>query len=125
MHNLPYCNNLISYAKKLRKDMTAQERKLWYCFLKAYPVKFYRQRAIDNFIADFYCAKARLTIELDGSQHYEESGKMKDAARTAALEKYGIKIIRFSNEDINKNFSSVCAQIDLIVKKRISIRNDK
>lgn len=125
MHNLPYCNNLISCAKKLRKDMTAQERKLWYCFLKAYPVKFYRQRAIDNFIADFYCAKACLTIELDGSQHYEEAGKMKDAARTAALEKHGIKIIRFSNEDINKNFSSVCAQIDLIVKKRISIRNDK
>lgn len=125
MHNLPYHNSLISCAKKLRKDMTAQERKLWYRFLKAYPVRFYRQRAIDNFIADFYCAKARLVIELDGSQHYEESGRLKDAARTAALEEHGIKIIRFSNEDINKNFSSVCAQIDLIVKKRISIRGDK
>ena len=73
--NLPYDRHLTERAQALRREMTPQERKLWYQFLRQYPVKVYRQRVIDHFIADFYCAKAKLVIELDGSQHYTEQGK--------------------------------------------------
>lgn len=121
MHKIDYDSEIIPRAKQLRKDMTEQERRLWYCCLKEYPVKFYKQRVIGAYIVDFYCAQARLAIELDGSQHYEDEGKQYDALRTAELEKQGIRVIRFSNDDVNKRFKSVCEQIDLIVQKRIEI----
>ena len=88
--NLPYDRHLTERAQALRREMTPQERKLWYQFLRQYPVKVYRQRVIDHFIADFYCAKAKLVIELDGSQHYEEVNMYKDPERTAFLEDYGL-----------------------------------
>jgi very-short-patch-repair endonuclease len=89
------------YARQLRREMTPWERKLWYCFLKDYPIRFQRQKCIDNYIADFYCFRARLVIELDGGGHYDpESGK-KDAIRTKILEQYGLKVIRFCNRDID------------------------
>ena len=99
--------------------MTPQERKLWYEFLRTYPVKFYKQRIIDNFIADFYCHAARLVIEIDGSQHYEPQGQAYDAERSAILEKYGLEVLRFSNYDVDSNFQGVCEQIDSTVKRRL------
>ena len=97
--------------------MTRQERHLWYSFLKKYPVKFYRQRIIDHYIADFYCSKAKLVIELDGSQHYTDEGKEYDRIRTDILERYGLEVMRFSNSDIDRNFAAVCATIDEKVKR--------
>ena len=77
--------NLTENARKLRKNMTKEERHLWYDFLKNYPVRFLRQKVIDTYIADFYCHRARLIIELDGSQHYSETGLLKDKIRTEFL----------------------------------------
>ena len=99
--------------------MTRQEKHLWYDFLRYYPVKIYKQRIIDNYIADFYCHSARLVIELDGSQHYTNQGKTHDAARTEILEKYGIYVLRFFNKDIDDNFDGVCQMIDRMINDRI------
>ena len=106
-------------AKQLRKEMTPWERKLWYCFLKDYPVRFQRQKCIDNFIADFYCFKAKLVIELDGGGHYEPEQQKLDAFRTRIIESYGLKVIRFCNLDVDKNFYGVCTVIDNEVKRRM------
>ena len=106
------------FARKLRKEMTPWERKLWYCFLKEYPVRFQRQKMIEQYIVDFYCAKASLVIELDGGGHYEPEAQEKDQIRTDNLEKHGIKVIRFCNRDIDKNFYGVCTVIDNEVKQR-------
>ena len=89
--------NIISLARELRKNMTKEEKHLWYDFLRTYPIKFMRQKIIGRYIADFYCAKANLVIEIDGSQHYEKEEKIKDAERTKYLEEFGIKVIRFTN----------------------------
>lgn len=117
--NLPYDRHLTERAQALRREMTPQERKLWYQFLRQYPVKVYRQRVIDHFIADFYCAKAKLVIELDGSQHYTEQGKAYDEERSAILHGYGLKVLRFSNRDVNNHFDAVCETIDREVQIRI------
>ena len=109
-----------SRARQLRKEMTPWERKLWYCFLKDYPVRFQRQKCIDNFIADFYCFKAKLVIELDGGGHYEPEQQKLDAFRTKIIESYGLKVIRFCNLDIDKNFYGVCTVIDNEVKRRMN-----
>ena len=84
--------------------------------MRYYPVKIYKQRIIDNFIADFYCYKAKLIIEIDGSQHYTEEGRQKDEFRTEILEGYDLKVIRFTNRQINTNFRGVCEYIDPTVK---------
>ena len=105
-------------ARKLRREMTPHERKLWYLFLQKYPVKIYKQRIIDRYIVDFYCASAKLVIEIDGSQHYELQGKTSDAERTAVLESYGLKVIRYSNREIDRDFSAVCDQIDQTIQER-------
>ena len=99
--------------------MTPRERKLWYCFLKDYPLKFYRQRVIGNYIVDFYCAKAALAVELDGSGHYTPKQKEKDCIRTKALETMGLSVLRICNTDIDRNFSAVCQYIDLAVRKSL------
>ena len=99
--------------------MTRQERHLWYDFLQHYPVKIYKQRIIDSFIADFYCHSARLVIELDGSQHYTDKGTACDKARTEILERYGIYVLRFSNKAVDDNFESVCYTIDNVIRERI------
>ena len=112
-------NELLNVARNLRRNMTRQEKHLWYDFLRYYPIKIYKQRIIDHFIADFYCHSARLVIELDGSQHYTSQGKAHDAARTEILEKYGIYVLRFSNKDIDENFEGVCRTIDRVIQKRI------
>ena len=112
-------NELLTFARMLRQNMTPQEKRLWYDFLQHYPIKIYKQRILDNFIADFYCHQARLVIELDGSQHYTPEGKSYDAARTDVLERYGLKVIRFMNRDVDDNFDGVCYVIDKTIKDRI------
>ena len=113
-----YNGDKVEFSRKLRKEMTPWERKLWHCFLKTYPVRFYRQKVIDQYIADFVCLKARLVLELDGSGHYEPDKQQKDQIRTEIIEKYGYKVIRFSNRDIDKNFYAVCTFVDREVKQR-------
>ena len=109
-------SNLVAYARDLRKNMTKEERRLWYDFLNTYPIKFTRQKILGKYIADFYCAKANLVIELDGSQHYEPEGIENDNKRTAYLNRYKIRVIRISNLDIKNNFEAICQYIDEIIK---------
>ncbi len=109
-----------SYAKELRKNMTPWERKLWYLFLKDYPIRFQRQKCIENFIADFYSFRAKLVIELDGGGHYDPDSQRKDEFRTKVIQRHGMKVIRFCNTDIDNNFYWVCTAIDEEVKKRIA-----
>ena len=111
---------LVPMAKKLRNEMTKEERHLWYDFLRSYPVRFSRQKVLGRYIADFYSAEAKLVIELDGSQHYEDGNLIKDAERTAFLEGYGLKVIRIPNNEISRNFRGVCECIDAAVKQSLS-----
>ena len=97
--------------------MTPEERHLWYDFLKSYPVRFLRQKVIDEYIADFYCSKAKLVIELDGSQHYEEKGLLKDKIRTEKIQNRGLTVLRIPNNEIRKNFYNVCTYIDRVVQE--------
>ncbi len=110
-----YNKNLKEISRTLRKNMTRHEKKLWYDFLKEYPIRFYRQRPIGGYIVDFYCSKVKLVIELDGSQHYNDDGKLYDENRTLCLKDFGITVIRFSNSDIDNNFEGVCIEIDRII----------
>jgi very-short-patch-repair endonuclease len=111
-------NAQLETARKLRREMTPYERKLWYAFLRQYPVKIYKQRIIERFVVDFYCASAKLVIEIDGSQHYEAQGKAYDRERSAILESYGLKVVRYSNTAIEQNFQAVCKDIDRIIRER-------
>ncbi len=99
--------------------MTKEEGHLWYDFLCSYPIRFLRQKVIDNYIVDFYCSDARLIIELDGSQHYEEKGLLKDKIRTEKIESRNLTVVRIPNNEVNKNFSGVCEYIDLFVKESL------
>ena len=114
-----YNRNNIPPAKTLRKNMTRWEKRLWYDFLRTYPVRFQRQKAIGDYIADFYCAKARLVIELDGSGHYTYSQETKDKLRTTEIESVNLCVIRFTNLEIAENFEGVCEYIDSIVKRSL------
>ncbi|MBE6788354.1 MAG: endonuclease domain-containing protein [Ruminococcaceae bacterium] len=109
----------IPLAKTLRKNMTPWERKLWYNFLRSYPIRFQRQKAIGNYIADFYCAKARIIIELDGGGHYNKEQISKDNIRTKELENMNLSVLRICNLDIDRNFYGVCECIDLAVKNSL------
>ena len=102
--------------------MTKEEKHLWYDFLKDYPERFLRQKIIGKYIVDFYCSAAKIVIELDGSQHFEDKGIDYDKERTKYLEEYGLKVIRIPNNIIRKNFEGVCLYIDDIVKERIDGR---
>ena len=113
----PYNKANIPLARELRKNLTPWERHLWYDFLRTYPIRFQRQKLIGNYIADFYCAKARLVIELDGSGHYEEKQQQKDSFRTEKLEEENLIVLRFSNLDVDKNFRGVCEYIDCCIKE--------
>ena len=104
-------SNLRKNAQKLRREMTKEERHLWYDFLKQLPVTINRQKVIDRYIVDFYCASCKLVIELDGSQHYKEEGASSDRERDRVLSQLGIMVVRYSNYDVNQNFDGVCADI--------------
>ena len=111
---------LVPFAKQLRKEMTKEERHLWYDFLRTYPIRFSRQKVLGKYIVDFYCAEAKLVIELDGSQHYEDKNIEKDAQRSAFLKGYGLLVIRIPNNEVNRNFYNVCTYIDAAVKQSLS-----
>lgn len=113
-------DRILNTARMLRRNLTDQERHLWYDFLQKYPIKVYKQKIIDNYIVDFYCHSAKLVIELDGSQHYTARGKECDEKRTAALEKHGLSVLRFSNKDVDERFEQVCYVIDQRIKEAVN-----
>ena len=115
---------LVPLAKQLRKKMTPEERRLWYDFLREYPVRFSRQKVLGKYIVDFYSAKAGLVLELDGSQHYEVGNPERDAERTAFLEGYGLKILRIPNNEVRRNFCGVCEYIEAAVKQSLSQKSE-
>lgn len=104
-------SRLTGNSQELRKNMTKEERHLWYDFLKTLPVTFNRQKVIGSYIIDFYCASRKIAIELDGSQHYMDEGKKRDSERDAYLNNHGIQVLRYSNLDVNRNFRGVCEDI--------------
>ena len=107
-NNNPY---LTEFSQELRSNMTKEEKHLWYDFLKKLPETVNRQKVVGNYILDFYCAKAKIAIELDGSQHYDKSGKEKDSERDAFLNELGITVLRYKNEYVNRYFDDVCRDI--------------
>ena len=102
---------IVPLAKALRKNMTKEEKHLWYDYLRKYPIRFVRQKVIGQYIVDFYIADAEIVIELDGSQHYENEGIQKDAERDAFLCSQKMTVLRYSNSDVNNNFRGVCQDI--------------
>ena len=118
---LPYKHHLIEKARKMRKNPTPAEKKLWQDYLKNLSIRILRQKPIDRFIVDFYCATYKIAIEVDGQQHYTKEGLAYDTERSAILSNYGIKIIRFTNEEVTNNFDVVCQQIDNIFKLHQSL----
>jgi very-short-patch-repair endonuclease len=116
---LKYNNKLIPIAKKLRKNMTKKEKILWYNFLKDYHIKFYRQKVIENYIADFYCHEAKLVIEIDGKHHLQEEYKSRDKFRTEYMVALDLKTIRFTNNQLLNNPKYVFNQIEKNVLDRI------
>lgn len=107
---------IVPTARMLRKTMTKEERHLWYDFLKNHPIKFTRQKVLGKYIVDFYCASAKLVIELDGNQHYTDKGIKSDQERTDFLSGYGLTVVRIPNLDIIRNFNGVCEYIDELVQ---------
>lgn len=104
-------SKLTGISKTLRKNMTKEEKRLWYDFLKFQPITIHRQKVIGNYVVDFYCASAKIVIELDGAQHYEEKALEQDKERYLFLNNLGLSVLRYSNKDINENFEGVCADI--------------
>ena len=111
---------LVPFAKQLRKDMTKEERHLWYDFLRSYPVRFSRQKVLGKYIVDFYSAEAKLVIELDGAQHFDKEIIARDVERTAFLEGYGLRVLRIPNNEVNRNFNGVCEYIDDACEQSLS-----
>lgn len=109
--NATHNEKLTGNAKVLRKNMTKEERHLWYDFLKILPTTVHRQKVIGNYIVDFYIAEAKLVIELDGSQHFKEDGKQMDATRNEYLHSLGLTVLRYANSDVKRNFNGVCEDI--------------
>jgi len=116
-----YNKNLVSNAQELRKNMTPEEKHLWYDFFKKLPITVHRQKNIGNYIVDFFIASKRVVIELDGIQHYQSENKRSDMIRDSEFEALGIKVLRYSNTDIKTNFSGVCKDI----LKYLNIREDE
>ena len=112
-------HKLVDNARILRREMTKEERHLWYDYLRQHPAKFRRQAVMGKYIADFYSAKAKLVIELDGSQHYEPQNQQTDQLRTAYLGQFGVTVVRIANTDVMQNFRGVCEYIDHIVQMRL------
>jgi len=115
-----YNKQLVPFAKQLRREMTKEERHLWYDFLRTHPIRFSRQKVLGKYIVDFYSAEAKLIIELDGSQHYEDAKQKEDESRTIFLESYGLTVIRIPNNEVNRNFRGVCEYIDSVIKQSLS-----
>ena len=118
-NSIPKNKRMKPLAAQLRNGATREENHLWYDFLRTYPVQFNRQRIIGNFVVDFFCRRASLVIELDGTQHYSADALEYDAERTAFLNGLGIQVLRFSNREIWNCFEGVCTAIDVEVQKRL------
>ena len=114
---------LSSNAKALRRNMTPEERHLWYDYLRGLPIMVHRQKVLGPYIVDFYVAAAQIIIELDGSQHYEDKGRARDQERDAWLQQQGLKVLRFSNSEVRRNFYGVCSSIDSAIWA--SLNNDQ
>ena len=119
IHNYAYDRRAAALARRFRRAMTPQERKLWFLFLRDYPIKIYRQRPIGSYIVDFFCASAKLVIEIDGPLHFTAEGYAHDDQRSTILEALGLYILRFNNPDIDQRFQSVCIEIDRVIQARI------
>ena len=111
MKGIKTINPLRKNARILRKEMTRQERHLWYDFLKNLPQTVHRQKMIGNFIVDFYIPSCKLVIELDGAQHTELQAAEYDAHRTAYLQSIGCRVLRYGNNELDTNFAGVCEDI--------------
>ena len=116
---VPKNGDMLPRARELRREMTPQERKLWYQFLRRYPVKIYKQRIIESFIADFYCSRAQLVIELDRAQHTTEQGLLYDRERSSIFSQYGLDVLRFSNYEVDLQFEAVCEKIHQTIPSRL------
>ena len=116
---VPKNGDMLPRARELRREMTPQEKKLWYQFLRHYPVKIYKQRIIESFIADFYCSRAQLVIELDGAQHTTEQGLLYDRERSSVFSQYGLEVLRFSNHEVDFQFEAVCERIHQVIQSRL------
>ena len=117
MPSLSYDGRNKSFARKLRREMTPQERHLWYDYLRTGPAQFRRQKQFGGYIVDFYCARYNLVVEIDGSQHYEPEEKQRDEKRDQYLSGLGLKMLRFSNADIDRHFDGVWSAIDRAVRE--------
>ena len=115
-----YRSDLRKKAQILRKNMTPQEKHLWYDFLRDYRPRFYRQKPMLTYILDFYCPTARIAVEIDGSQHFEEKAAIYDDKRTQELRNIGLDILRYTNREINESFEGVCQSIEVAIEERIS-----
>jgi len=116
-----YNNKLIPTVMELKKEMTPQERLLWYLYLRSHPLRFQRQKTIGDYIVDFYCHSAKMVVEIDGSQHYSDEGKADDSKRDDFLKKYGLQTIRIADSDVNQHFYAVCQYINGAVKERMNV----
>ena len=114
----PRNGELLERARELRKNMTEEEKKLWFGFLRKHSFRFRRQEIIGDYIVDFYCKDKKLVIEIDGAQHYEHEAAEYDRKRTEYLENLGIKVVRILNGQINKDFENACRYINEIIDKR-------
>ena len=110
---------MLANARALRRAMTPWERKLWYCFLRTHPAKFYKQHILGPYIVDFCCPRSKIVVELDGTQHYLPEGQASDAERNDRLKAQGFAVLRFPNIDIDRRFQAVCEAIDLALQRRI------
>ena len=118
-----HSKSLVPVARMLRKNMTKEEKHLWYDFLRTYPIRFLRQKVIGTYVVDFYCSKAKLVVELDGSGHCSQEGRLYDEERTAFLAQYDLTVIRIPNQEIHTNFKGVCERIDCAVLQALNQTN--
>ena len=116
-YHVPYNPKLKERSRELRKNMTGPEKKLWLSFLKHHQLTFLRQKPLDNYIVDFYCASHKLIIELDGDTHFTEEQKIYDKERTAVFAHYGLHVLRFTNKEVASNFEGVCEKIQNSLRK--------
>lgn len=112
--------DMLLKARELRKNMTREEKRLWYDFLKDYPLRFRKQEIFGKYILDFYCSAAKLAVEIDGAQHYTPESMKYDKKRTEYLKRNGITVIRLLNKNVNDDFENTCRYIDKIVNTKIT-----
>ena len=117
--HISYQKHLKMYAQENRKNPTREKKKLWYSFLRHHAFQFRRQKSFGCYIVDFYCSSAKLVIEIDGSQHFTEEGKLWDENRTAYLNSLGLQVIRFTHKQVNEEFEAVCIMIDSAIEKAV------